>query len=77
VADVAESPEAATIGWRASCDLNSVATAGVLVVVLGLTGLDGGFVYGALLTGLVGVLALAIGETRRAPQPSVLVAEAG
>jgi DHA1 family inner membrane transport protein len=77
VADLAGSPEAATIGWRASCDLNSVATAGVLVVVLGLTGLDGGFVYGALLTGLVGVLALAIGETRLAPQPSLLVAEAG
>ena len=54
-----------------------MATAGLLVVVLGLTGIDGGFVYGALLTGLVGVLALAIGETRRAPQPSVLVAEAG
>jgi DHA1 family inner membrane transport protein len=77
VADVAETSDAATIGWRASCDVNSVTTAGLLVVVLGLTDLEGGFVCAALLTALVGVLAVCIGETRRAPASPVLVPEPG
>jgi DHA1 family inner membrane transport protein len=63
VVDVAESDEAAAVGWRIACDVNGLVTAAVLSIVIGLAGLEGGFVYAALAAGAVGLLAASIGET--------------
>lgn len=73
VVDVAESDEAAAVGWRIACDVNGLVTAGVLGIVIGVGGLHGGFLYAALAAGTVGLLAASIGETHavRAGQPEL------
>ncbi len=63
VVDVAEDSEAAGIGWRLSCDANSLATALLISAAFALGGLHGGFVYAAAASALIGWLALSIGET--------------
>jgi MFS family permease len=74
IVDIAESDEAATIGWRASCDFNGIVVAVVLSAVLAASGLDAGFVFTALVAAAVGVLALSIGETKVAVQHDELAA---
>lgn len=72
VVDVAESDESAAVGWRIACDVNGLATAAILGVVIGAAGLHGGFVYAALASAAVGLLAVSIGETRtRIAQPEL------
>ncbi len=72
VVDVAESDEAAAVGWRIACDVNGLVTAAILAVVIGAAGLHGGFVYAALASAAVGLLAVSIGETRmRVAQPEL------
>lgn len=66
VVDVAESDEAAAIGWRIACDVNGLVTAGALGIVIGFGGLYGGFVYAAIAAGVVGLLGAAVGETHTA-----------
>lgn len=67
VVDVARDDENAAMGWRIASDvsqlLGAVATGSIISVV----GIHGGFVYAAFVAGVVGVLAVVLGETRRAP----------
>jgi MFS family permease len=64
IVDVAESDESATVGWRASCDLNGLLAAVALSAVVGTSGIQAGFMYAAVLSAAIGVLSLSIGESR-------------
>lgn len=66
VMDVAESHEAAAVGWRIACDVNGLATAVVLGAVLSVAGLPAAFGYAAAAAVLVAGLAMSVGETRPA-----------
>ena len=64
VVDVARTDELAAMGWRISSDVSSLATALVTSAVLAVVGVAGGFVYAAAAALGIGLIALALGETR-------------
>lgn len=66
VVDVADSDEAAAVGWRVSCDVSSLVTALAASAAIASAGLPGGFASVAGLAVGVGVLARSLGETRPA-----------
>lgn len=74
VVDVAANDETAAMGWRIASDVSSLGTAVVTGTVLSVVGIYGGFVYAAATAGLIGILAVLIGETLRVGVPAAAAA---